>query len=242
MPQATGGCILRSTDGGATWSRIFHTGIANEYVWKLQTRNNGLVYGSVESLTGNAMWFVKSTDWGATFQKLPVSPTINIDAEGIGFVNDTIGFIDGYGIAMFKTVDGGNNWTVMQPNNRTNRFFVLPSGIAYASGSTVWKYQPGTTGLPTSTEPHKNAHQLFVSPNPSNAITGIKLITGFNTYAILEVYDSNKKLVMQLHKGKITSGTHDFSLDCTSLAAGVYNVILRTNEHFLTEKLVVIPK
>jgi photosystem II stability/assembly factor-like uncharacterized protein len=241
LPQATGGCILRSTDGGATWSRIFHTGIANEYVWKLQTRNNGLVYGSVESLTGNATWFVKSTDWGATFQKLPVSLTVNIDAEGIGFVNDTIGFIDGYGIAMYKTVDGGNSWTVMQPNNRTNRFFVLPSGIAYASGSTVWKYQPGTTGLP-AVDAHKNAHQLFVSPNPSNAISGIKLTTGFNTYAILEVYDSNKKSHIKLHQGRITAGTHEFTVDCSVLAAGVYHVILRTNEHFLTEKLVVIPK
>ncbi|MBK7969681.1 MAG: hypothetical protein IPK08_12475 [Bacteroidetes bacterium] len=100
------------------------------------------MYGSVESLTGNATWFVKSTDGGATFQKLPVSLTVNIDAEGIGFVNDSIGFIDGYGIAMYKTVDGGNSWSVVQPNNRTNRFFVLPSGIAYASGSTVGSINP----------------------------------------------------------------------------------------------------
>lgn len=240
IPLATGGCILRSTDGGSTWTRIFHTGIANEYVWKLQSRNNGLVYGSVESLTGNATWFVKSTDGGATFQKLPVSLTVNIDAEGIGFVNDSIGFIDGYGIAMYKTVDGGNSWSVVQPNNRANRFFVLPSGIAYASGNTVWKYEPGTTGIPTDIDPHKNAHNMLINPNPANAEAGIQLIAGFNTYAILEIYDGNKKSHLKLHQGKINAGVHEFSVDCSALAAGVYHVILRTNEHFLTEKLVVI--
>ncbi|MBK7969680.1 MAG: hypothetical protein IPK08_12470 [Bacteroidetes bacterium] len=45
---------------------------------------------------------------------------------------------------------------------------------------------------------------------------------------------------MKLHQGKINAGEHEFSVDCYDFAAGVYHVILRTNEHFLTEKLVVI--
>ncbi len=104
----------------------------------------------------------------------------------------------------------------------------------------MWKYQQGTTGLPSGVNPHGNAHKLLLNPNPASTNSTIQFVAGFNTYAILEVFDSNKNTIVKLHQGKINAGLHEFSFDCTTLPAGIYHVILRTNEHFLTEKLVVI--
>ena len=52
---ATGGTILKTTDGGATWTEIYNTGLPGEYVWKLQIlgSNPNCMFGSVESIPEN---------------------------------------------------------------------------------------------------------------------------------------------------------------------------------------------
>jgi len=64
----TGATILKTIDGGLTWTEIFNSNIVGEYVWKLQIleANNNVIFGSVESVTPNLGKLIKSTDDGQT--------------------------------------------------------------------------------------------------------------------------------------------------------------------------------
>ena len=234
-----GGVIVKSNDGGATWTPLFQTALASEYVWKLFSTGTGVVYASVESTIGNSTWFVKSTDWGNTWTKKLVSSTVNIDAEGIGFLNDSVGFIDGYGIAMYTTIDGGDTWSPVQPHNKTNRFFMLPSGIGYASGVTVWKYTPTATAVPEMVPHVQEIHNVTVTPNPAFDKIEVKAKIGCNTYAIIEMTDEQGRPIAGFHDGKISAGAHLFTKDIQSLPKGIYYITMRTHEHFKTAKLLV---
>jgi photosystem II stability/assembly factor-like uncharacterized protein len=144
--------VLFTEDGGKTWvnrvESISSSFPLGEWGWKIQFLNEQVGFVSLENFKQGAI--LKTTDGGKTWARLRVNdPQENANLEGIGFIDETHGWVGGWGDADFvggfssETTDGGNNWQdanqIGQFINRF-RFFGNPVTVGYASGKTVYKY------------------------------------------------------------------------------------------------------
>lgn len=232
------GAIFKTTNAGNTWTKVYNTTDFNDYNWKLQFTKNGIGYGSVESIAANLSKIVKSTDGGNTWVDKVVTPIQNIDMEGVGFINDTVGWCGGWSNGMWQTVDGGSNWTFLNFGSNLNRVFKVNDSLVYAGGYSIYKYTDSATGFPQPS-PNENMHILKVNPNPVIDKSTIEFNLDVATFIILEVFDAGGKNVKQLARGTFIKGTYKYFIEAKDFPDGNYIVSLRTNEHFLTQKIVV---
>jgi hypothetical protein len=89
---------------------------------------------------------VQTYDGGETWNER--SFTDGFHANGIGFLNDQVGWIGGYDPHTLQTWDGGKNWQPLQIDlvygDRINRFLKISEDVVYAVGNRVYKYGPET--------------------------------------------------------------------------------------------------
>jgi photosystem II stability/assembly factor-like uncharacterized protein len=152
--------VLKTTDGGATWVNKA-AGVAGfdcgEWGWKIQFLDAMTGFVSLENF--NTAAILKTTDGGQTWVRIPVvdnaGTSINMDLEGVGFVDAQSGWVGGWGDnfdGLFNslTVDGGKSWTAQNntpgnPNTdsriKINRYRLLgkPISKGYCSGAQVYK-------------------------------------------------------------------------------------------------------
>jgi len=152
--------VLKTTDGGATWVNKA-AGVAGfdcgEWGWKIQFLDAKTGFVSLENFTAAAI--LKTTDGGETWKRMPVVDSsgkpINMDLEGVGFVDAQSGWVGGWGdnfegLFNSMTVDGGKTWTAQQntpgdphtdPRIKINRYRMLgkPISTGYCSGAKVYK-------------------------------------------------------------------------------------------------------
>jgi photosystem II stability/assembly factor-like uncharacterized protein len=152
--------VLKTTDGGATWVNKA-AGVTNfdcgEWGWKIQWLDATTGFVSLESFATAAI--LKTTDGGETWVRIPIvdssGKSINIDLEGVGFIDAQSGWVGGWGdgfegLYNSVTLDGGKTWTAQDntpgdpntdPRIRVNRyrFFGNPISMAYCSGEQVYK-------------------------------------------------------------------------------------------------------
>jgi photosystem II stability/assembly factor-like uncharacterized protein len=242
--NATGahGIILRSTDAGLTWQQVGQSVYANTYCWKLQFTSPSVGYSSCETSTASDSRIMKTVDGGATWTTMPVVNT-NISMEGIGFVNDSVGWVGGWSTGMYHTVNGGASWTYLNMGQNLNRYFFLSPGLGYASGRSVYRYTALVTGSgPAPDTRPATAHRMHVYPGPTTGPVNIDLDLLKSTRVLLEVYDQNGSMVMELINARTMAGPYHQKVDLSHLPQGNYFFVLRTNEHFLTRQLTLIAR
>ena len=107
--------------------------------------NDSLGYVSLENFTRALV--LKTTDGGETWRKIDVAGNANL--EGIGFLDETNGWVGGWGDENFTTGtssftgDGGQSWTNANEIGRfinRFRFFGTPARFGYASGRSVYRF------------------------------------------------------------------------------------------------------
>ena len=142
--------VLATDDGGETWeNRLAGLDLApGEWGWKIHFVNELVGYVSMENFADAAI--LKTADGGATWERKPVNdPQDNANLEGIGFVDEQVGWAGGWGDERFEggftseTRDGGETWTDANHVGKfLNRFRFVhePELVGYASGDTVYKY------------------------------------------------------------------------------------------------------
>lgn len=115
------GKILRSSNGGTTWSRT----------------TNGSVNFKAASFFGNDVWAAASD--GKVYKTTKVNSPLTGYAtgslnsiNGVSFVSSTIGYACGDGGALFKTVNGGTSWTI----KNTGIASVKLNGLHFVDNST----------------------------------------------------------------------------------------------------------
>lgn len=99
------GVILRSVNGGATWTKVFADTTIGGRIWKLQAVTPTLIYGSIEPLFDrDTVAIVRSNDGGQTWSIMPVGRhhTTTWGTQGIGFVDPAHGWVGGYYAACSK--------------------------------------------------------------------------------------------------------------------------------------------
>jgi photosystem II stability/assembly factor-like uncharacterized protein len=147
--------VLFTADGGRSWeNRLQNSGIdfpSGEWGWKIQFLTPQIGFVSLENSKGAAI--LKTADGGQTWKRIEVTdPQKNSDLEGVGFINEKVGWVGGWGHDFNPgpgdgissgTTDGGATWfganNIGRFINRF-RFFANAQPVAgYASGRTVYQ-------------------------------------------------------------------------------------------------------
>ena len=145
--------VLFTADGGQTWTdQLQNSGIEfprGEWGWKIQFLNWQLGFVSLENRNGAAI--LKTIDGGQTWKRIGVNdPQRNVDLEGVGFIDEMIGWVGGWGHRVDPgrgitsgTTDGGATWfDANDVGAFLNRFRFFPGGkpvAGYASGDTIYQ-------------------------------------------------------------------------------------------------------
>jgi photosystem II stability/assembly factor-like uncharacterized protein len=147
--------VLFTADGGKTWeNRLQNSGIdfpTGEWGWKIQFLTPLIGFVSLENDAAAAI--LKTSDGGKTWRRIEVKdPQKNVELEGIGFINEMVGWVGGWGHGFQAgladgttsgTTDGGTTWFDANNVGRfINRFRFFPGSqpiAGYASGGTVYQ-------------------------------------------------------------------------------------------------------
>lgn len=140
------GSVLRTTDGGTTWSGTRVTGANHLESVHFPSVNIGYVSG----LEG----IFKSTNGGASWAEITPSSSTYDNFWGCYFLDDNNGFVIGGGCSssqnFWRTTDGGSNWTPYIgnfPNSGLTDLIVYSMGGAGYASSSGWIWQTNDGGL-----------------------------------------------------------------------------------------------
>ena len=233
-PLAGPARILFTSDGGQSWS-VQHSG-SNGLCWKISFPSANVGYVSVE-FSNNLL---KTTDRGATWTELMFAWG---NQQGIGFVNDTLGWIGGSGNPTYGSSNGGLSWQQTPFGVEINRFRFLGDTLGYAVGQRVYKYSRDTTSVPVGESPMETVfsfklHQNY--PNPFNPTTNIEFQIPKSEFVSLKVFDVLGRMVRTLVNGKKEPGRHRVQFNAEGLPSGVYFYNLTAGSSMQTQKLMML--
>jgi photosystem II stability/assembly factor-like uncharacterized protein len=226
--NAGGAVVLKTIDGGATWTEMFNSGIPGEYVWKLQilSSNSNVIFGSIESIDPYIGKLIKSTDAGATWVTKN-APEIVIQA--VGFMTENHGWMGGHTTGFHETTDGGDTWTNLNIGSNLNRIFIINDNLAYASGTTIYKYSDGNLGVNNFQESNRVPLKVRVQPNPIVDKLSVTIEFPDADHLVMELYDNMGKRLRELKLEEIQKAsrkTYEFDFPYPS---GVYYVNVHCN-------------
>jgi photosystem II stability/assembly factor-like uncharacterized protein len=203
--------ILYTTDAGNTWTKKIIGAVKGNHCWKISHPSKNVFYVSVEELySGDTLKFFKSTDGGATWAEHVVATTKYGWSQGIGFVNDTVGWIGGDTYAL-TTSDSGNTFTNVSPSNllvNLNRIRFINDTVGYAVGQRVYKYckyPPATLQEVQNTMGYSLEQN---HPNPFSVTTTITYSIPASNHVLIEVFDAAGRKVKTVVNETKTPGTY----------------------------------
>jgi hypothetical protein len=131
--------IIRTTDAGQSWTEQYRGHRTKEWCWKISWPSYNTIYVSLESVNTDSLCVLKSEDAGMTWRRVLVTASWSKNIQGIGFINDTIGWIAGRTKGGFKTTDGGRTWSNWG-SHTANRFrFMVGDSLGWVAGQQASK-------------------------------------------------------------------------------------------------------
>ena len=233
--NASGGIVLKTTDGGTTWTQLLSTGTNGDFVWKLQVlnSNNNVLFGSVEAVAPNPGRLAKSIDGGVTWtlQNAPESVV-----QAVGFLNENHGWMGGHTTGFYETFNGGASWTNTGVGSNLNRIFFI-GNTAYTSGRTIYKMSSILSNS-DFIEQNRIDLKVRVSPNPVAEKLNIEIDFLAEDHILIDLYDNNGKLVKKLVKDDINSvGIKKYTFDFP-FPSGTYYIDFHNNTGRQSSKII----
>lgn len=245
MPPAS--VILKTTDGGNTWTEVFSDTTLGGYVWKLQFVNKNIAVGAIQNLFfRDSVNMVYSKDGGSTWQIMPVGSrqaTVNFlgGTQACGFATPAKGWVGGYYDGIFETTDSGKTWTHLQFGYDFNRIFVIDSTLVYAGGNMSYRYGSKPTNIPQVSTGSRSPHLLYpVSPNPGKDMVRIKFELFTETNVVINVVNVDTRKVYHVANTHLDKGVYVYKWDGSTAPAGNYFVWLGNDAIPLTQKFVLL--
>lgn len=247
-PQTKGGIILHTTNGGATWQKVFESNAGSkEYVWKLQQLDSLRWYASVEATAPAASTrIIVSKNGGFAWDTIVVVP-YNTEIQMVGFLDTLHGFAGGYYPQLFETKDGGQTWDSLVLDNNYNRFWRVSDKRAFLTGKGIYLYRDTTsvpddttgviTGLP-QLRPYDDEIKLF--PNPVANQLSIELGLVVNTHVLLSIITADGRIEKVVYDGYLPSGKHPLSIAVADLPKGMHYVQLHTHLGIRTKPFIIV--
>jgi photosystem II stability/assembly factor-like uncharacterized protein len=223
------GIILHTVDGGNTWQLQYNSYGSKEFVWKLQTPDRKHFFAAIEGFPGNPVRLVQSGDAGKNWSTITVKPYY-CHIQAAGFLTSKIGFIGG-DTSLYQTTDGGITWSKnLAVGSTYNRFFRVNDHLAFLTGVNAYKYNAQTDASVGAIPDFDEIHSLKVFPNPASDHIRVEIVIRNPTTARLEVFDTKGTLIANLFEGRINADSRTFMFPVKHHPAGMYFVVLRTNE------------
>ena len=239
--------ILSTADAGETWDTVYVATRTNEWAWKINFPSRKIGYVSLQRNSNVAPVFIlKTTDGGATWTPKQFSAT-GYFVQGIGFLNDTLGWAGGTSLAPKQTTDGGTTWTSITIGNSLNRFRKMNDSLMYVSGAGVWKYSSdamvGVGRMPENIPSSASLQQNY--PNPFNPNTTIEFSIPENGFATISVYNITGAWIKTLFSDHASKGTLSVSWNGRiesdeEAASGTYFYRLETKNFTQTKKMILL--
>ncbi len=157
------GDIRQTNDGGSTWNTAYiHEGY--DMIGKLffTSERIGYAYGCINNDLGSIGLIVKTTDGGNTWMELT---SMQEAVTCLSFSDDKIGYAFTSDNNIYKTTDGGINWTFL--NNITGQ------GCSYYSAIVTNKTKYFVTGWSVfkTTDDFKTVKRVYESPGNNANLT-----------------------------------------------------------------------
>lgn len=239
--------ILRTTDGGQNWTAVYTSNRPLEIMWKAWFPSSQVGYATIQSYNSNTTqrYIVKTTDGGLTWNELPLVNNA-IREFGIGFVNDSVGWVGGENTG-YQTLNGGLTWTSVNLGQYVNKFSIVKnrdgSSTAYALGLRLYKM---TTGMSTGLlRIEQDAKYPLVYPNPAKS-------GGYISVSLQNIKSNIIKAELITVDGKTTypmfngyyMGTHEspFMLQLPNIAPGNYLIQFTDDSGSLFSQKLMITK
>ncbi|WP_422105670.1 YCF48-related protein [Winogradskyella sp.] len=226
--NANGGLILKTLNGGTSWTEIYNTNVSGEYVWKLQTleSNNDIIFGAVSSVAPNNGKLIKSINGGTNWTSLE---SVETDVQAVGFITENHGWMGGHTTGFYETLDGGQTWNNLNIGNNLNRIFIIDATTAFASGTTVYKFTEETL----STQEEAIVHDVLnvnLLKNPVDTYLEFTINFPADDNLLIELYDANGKYIKQLSRDIILEKTaKSYRYNLSELASGAYYLDFHNN-------------
>jgi photosystem II stability/assembly factor-like uncharacterized protein len=206
------GIVLFTSDGGNTW-QVKHTSTHNsEICWKISFPSANVGYVSLESFRGTGpQYFLKTTDGGMTWQDMSFTNSGTYDAEGIGFINDSTGWVGG-GSFNYKTTDGGLTWSEDSWGSTVNRFRFFSDTLGYAAGAAIYKFEDGAVTVMDNSSLEKSLVHIFPNPYVSDLSITVQKSNLKNATIILRnilgetIYTKEEKGISNFYTGRLELG------------------------------------
>jgi len=217
--------VIKTTNGGTYWETVHRTNRpGSEWGWKIHFINRQVGYVSIKRFA-NPTFILKTINGGINWQEISLPSNI-VNLEGIGFLNETTGWVGGWGtfiLPTYETTNGGSNWHLAGWGYNVNRFRFLSDTIAYAVGDRVFKYSNETVGINLISSEIPSSFQLHQNyPNPFNPVTFINYELPITNYVSLKVFDILGNEVAILVNEKQNAGSYSVDFDGTNFSSGIY--------------------
>ena len=186
------------------------------------------------------MIFLKTTDGGVTWAEKPCP---NSNEQGIGFFNDQVGWLGGWGSPTYSTTDGGESWEPLNFMENLNRIRFV-GGIAYAVGKRVYRYSDDPTGAPSLLALKGDA--LSASrPNPFSMSASVDFTLSKAGDVRLGIYDVAGRSVRTIFDAHALVGQHRAVWDGrdasgTLAPSGIYFWRLETEIQAESQKVLLV--
>jgi photosystem II stability/assembly factor-like uncharacterized protein len=134
--------ILKTTDGGRHWHPVFEHAGGRGFAWKLFPISKKLIYASLQSQDGTER-IAKTTDQGEHWDTLTVATgkAKSPGLQGIGFLDENVGFVGGFHQTIYATTDGGKTWSELTIGlGLVNRFERVGKTLITAGAKGVYRF------------------------------------------------------------------------------------------------------
>ncbi len=237
--SSTGAIVLKTTDGGTTWTEIFNSNIAGQYVWKLQVldSDNDVIFGSIDTTAPNQGQLIKTTDGGVNWTSYN-APESKIQA--LGFINENRGWMGGHTTGFYETNDGGQSWTNINVGSNLNRIFIINSSLAYASGTSIYKFTSETLDVTNFEDTYtENPLEIHFSKNPVEDVLKLTIDFKSSDNILINLYDINGKQLKKLKREIVTAAVKkEYTFNVDYLVKGTYIIEFHNNLGRLSKKFI----
>jgi len=138
--------ILKTTDGGTTWQKVYQSTRPFETTWKVSFPTKNVGYVTIQSYNPDSnvkqQRLAKTIDGGKTWTEINLIEDPAAREFGIGFIDENHGFVGTMNSGL-ETKDGGQTWTKIELGRACNKIRIYKNvdgkTYGYAIGVNVFK-------------------------------------------------------------------------------------------------------
>ncbi len=140
-------------DAGETWEVVYESSRSYELLWKMSFPSKQIGYATLQSMIPtqrNGTICAQDDRWRRSWSELPLTSEFKVREFGIGFVDESIGWVGAVPHG-FQTINGGQTWESVDLGNAVNKIRILDTPnatVGFAIGTHVYRIDiPRSDGL-----------------------------------------------------------------------------------------------